>query len=414
MNRYITKISINKLFHLSGFEIPISDDTLPNLIITGRNGSGKTVLLNAVADFLDKIKDDRRMVFLSYQSQLDYYTKKEQIAPNPKDKMFAESQKEIYRQCIDELYGKISLEFNDIADLISSYKENKFIIAFYQADRKSNMIEPKNPAKPEYSITGEVRNTATDQFLNFLSDLKIQEALARNEGQDADADGIGKWFDDFEGLLRRIYQDEALSLEFNYRDYSFHICTEGKKFKFTEMSDGFAAILDIVADLILKMQTGSSPVRSYEKKGIVLIDEVETHLHLGLQKIVMPLLTQVFPNIQFIITTHSPFVLSSMNNAVAFDLEHREIIGDLTDYSYDSLAEGYFGVRTESDYAQMQLDTLETLLKEDVLSDSDKVAARQLIDNFEKVPESAAPLLVGQYRQLKMKFVNKVKEILGK
>lgn len=412
MNRYITKIRINRLFHLSGFEIPISDDAYPNLIITGKNGSGKTVLLNAVADFLDKIKDDTRMLFQSYQSMLDHFTKKEQTAKEFNDKVSARKDKEVYRHRIDELYGKTCLEFNDLADIISSYNEGKFIIAFYQADRKSKMVEPKNPTKPVYSITGDVKNTATDQFLNFLSDLKIQEALARNEGQNADADDIGRWFVDLEGLLKRIYQDENLSLEFNYKDYSFRICTGGKRFKFTEMSDGFAAVLDIVADLILKMQTGDSPVRVYEKRGIVLIDEVETHLHLGLQKIVMPLLTQVFPNIQFIITTHSPFILSSIDNAVAFDLEHREIIRDLTDYSYDSLAEGYFGVRTESDYAQMQLDTLETLLEKNALSDSDKVTARQLIMDFEKVPESAAPFLVGQYLQMKMKFANKVKEVL--
>lgn len=413
MNRYITKIRVNKLFHLGGFEIPVADDAFPHLIITGRNGSGKTVLLNAVADFLDKIKDDKRMLFLSYESQLDYYAKKEQTAKEPDDKMSAQTSKETYMHRIDELYGKVCLEFNDVADIISSYNKNNLIIAFYQADRKSNMVEPKNPTKPVYSTTGGIKKTATNQFLNFLSDLKIQEALARNEGQDKDADGIAGWFEDFEKLLSRIYQDENLKLEFNYKDYSFRICTEGKRFKFTEMSDGFAAVLDIVADLILKMQSGDSPVRAYEKRGIVLIDEVETHLHLGLQKIVMPLLTQVFPNVQFVITTHSPFVLSSMDNAVAFDLEHREVIGDLTDYSYDSLAEGYFGVRTESDYAQMQMDMLEGLLRKDVLSDSERVAVRQLMADFEKVPESASPMLVGQFRQMKMRFADRVKDVLG-
>lgn len=46
MNRYITKICVNRLFHLGGFEIPVADDAFPHLIITGRSGSGKTVLLN--------------------------------------------------------------------------------------------------------------------------------------------------------------------------------------------------------------------------------------------------------------------------------------------------------------------------------------------------------------------------------
>lgn len=178
------------------------------------------------------------------------------------------------------------------------------------------------------------------------------------------------------------------------------------------MSDGFAATLDIVADLILKMQNGDSPVRVYEKKGIVLIDEIETHLHLELQKAIMPLLTKVFPNIQFIVTTHSPFVLSSMNDAVAFDLEHRDIINDLTDYSYESLAEGYFGVRTDSSYAEMQLDRLEVLLSQSApLSASDAAAAKHILQDFNKIPESMSPLLVGRYGQLKVKFADKIKSL---
>lgn len=78
-----------------------------------------------------------------------------------------------------------------------------------------------------------------------------------------------------------------------------------------------------------------------KKEGIVLIDEIETHLHLGMQKIILPLLTTMFPNIQFIVTTHSPFILNSLRDAIAYDLENREQISDLTDYSYEALAEGY-------------------------------------------------------------------------
>lgn len=79
---------------------------------------------------------------------------------------------------------------------------------------------------------------------------------------------------------------------------------------------------------------------------IVLIDEIETHLYLELQKQILPLLASFFPNVQFIVSTHSPFVLSSLKNSVAFDLE--KAIADLTDYSYSTLVEGYFGVSLDS------------------------------------------------------------------
>lgn len=76
----------------------------------------------------------------------------------------------------------------------------------------------------------------------------------------------------------------------------------------------------------------------------MLIDEVETHLHLELQKNIMPLLTMVFPNIQFIVTSHSPFVLNSMGNMVIYNLENHLLVeSGLDNIPYDGIVEGYFG-----------------------------------------------------------------------
>ena len=62
MSRYINRIHINKLFHLNNLNITIEDENTPHLLITGKNGSGKTVLLNAIAEFLDNIKDSRMII----------------------------------------------------------------------------------------------------------------------------------------------------------------------------------------------------------------------------------------------------------------------------------------------------------------------------------------------------------------
>lgn len=378
MNYFIKNIHINKLFHLENIDIPIADEKYPHLIITGKNGSGKTVLLNAIVDY--------------------FRFNKQRFLPDPNYSVIIEFVKH---------YGEKPYKFfNNNLDV------KDFVVAYYSADRKVKMSEPKYPTKPVFRYKS-IEDSASSQFLNFLSDLKIQEALARNEKQIQDADEINAWFVDFEKLLQQIFQDEALKLEFNYKNYSFKICTEGKKFKFTELSDGFAAALDIVADLILKMQDKDSLTRAYEKEGIVLIDEIETHLHLGLQKIIMPLLTKVFPNIQFIVTTHSPFVLSSMPNAVAFDLEHQKPIEDLTDYSYSALAEGYFGVRSESSSVRMRLDELKDLLSKDSLSSSEQMSIRLLVEDFDKIPEAVSPSIVGEYLQMRVKYADKIKPILA-
>lgn len=416
MNYYIKKIHINELFHLRNIDIPIANEKTPHLIITGKNGSGKTVLLNAIADFLDNIKNDTTLEFTKVGEKYDQVRKalSDSDVSNDEYKLMDIKNSFIsYTQYIRQIYGKVKLDFLNIAALINDYRKGDFIIAFYEAARKVKMVEPNNPTKPVLANHAPIRKTSTDQFLNFLSDLKIQEALARNENQINDADEINKWFVDFTGILHQIFQDNDLCLKFNYKDYSFHILSHGKKFKFTELSDGYAAILDIVVDLILKMQSKNSLTRAYKKKGIVLIDEVETHLHLEMQKMIMPILTKVFPNIQFIVTTHSPFVLNSLENAVAYDLEHQEVISDLPQYSYEALAEGYFGVSSESGYMKMQLEKLANLLQKGKLTDSDKYEIRLLIADLDKVPESVSPNIVGDYFAIKTKYASVIKSVLA-
>lgn len=371
MSRYIKNIHINKVRHLRDINIPLEKEDYPHLMITGKNGSGKTSLLNAIANHIERIA------------------------------------KNIYKKF--ENLGEVTVTFEDIDSLIRRHQEGNFILAFYEAHRTIKKLkEPKTPTKPTLRRKSKIKDRLTGQFLNFLSDLKIQEALARNEKLDAEANQINKWFVNFEQLLGKIFQEKALKLAFNYKDYSFKILTPGKEFKFTELSDGFAAVLDIVVDLILKMQHKNQLIRVYECEGIVLVDEIETHLHLELQKVIMPLLTEIFPNIQFIVTTHSPFVLSSLSNAVAFDLEHQEIIEDLTEYSYESLAEGYFGVKTASSYMGMQLDRLEELLKKEMLPLSEKTELKDLICDFDKIPEVVSPKIIGRYLQLKNQHFAKI------
>ncbi|MBP3472223.1 MAG: ATP-binding protein [Paraprevotella sp.] len=382
MARYITNIHVNKLFHLSDFDIQVADDNAPHLILTGKNGSGKTITLNAIADFLDNVKEDTNLIYQDYPKWM-------------------------------KVLNNVNIEFSNGYSFIHDYQEGNFIIAFYQAARKTAILEPQSPMRPELKEKFPSRTLMTNQLLFFLSDLKIQEALARNEQQVAEADKIKDWFESFENVLKGFFEDKDLKLRFNYRDYTFHIETQGKSFKFTELSDGFSAIIDIIADLILKMQKKDTLVMDYLKPGIVLIDEIETHLHLQLQKIVLPLLTKLFPNIQFIVTTHSPFVLSSLPNVTAFDMEHRETIVNLSDYSYQALTEGYFGVSSDSDYIKARLEQLRELLAKEQLTDEETETTKQIIADFRNMPEAASPAITGRFNGLLVDYSKKIRNILG-
>ena len=407
MSRYIKNIHIKQVRHLRDINIPLDKEDYPHLMITGKNGSGKTSLLNAIANHIERIANDNYKSFESYERQIEYFEK--QLKDNSKNILSIEKNLEYWKSQYELFFGEVIVAFEDVDNLIRKYQDGNFIIAFYEAHRTiKNLQEPKNPTKPKLQDKWEIKQTSTQEFLKFLADLKIQEALARNEKLERDANQIREWFVNFEELLGEIFQDKGLQLHFNYKDYSFKILTKGKEFKFTELSDGFAAVLDIIVDLILKMQHKNQLTRAYECEGIVLVDEIETHLHLELQKVIMPLLTKIFPHIQFIVTTHSPFVLSSLSNAVAFDLEHQEIIEDLTEYSYESLAEGYFGVKTASSYMGMHLGRLEELLKKEVLSLSEKTELKDLICDFDKIPEVVSPKIIGRYLQLKNQHFAKI------
>lgn len=407
MSRYIKNIHIKQVQHLKDINIPLEKEDYPHLMITGKNGSGKTSLLNAIANHIERIANDRYKYFEEYKSKIEYF--ENELKENSQNTLSIEQQLQYYKNQYEFFFSEVTVAFEDVDNLIRKYQDGNFIIAFYEAHRTiKNLQEPINPTKPKLQDKWEIKQTSTQEFLKFLADLKVQEALARNEKLEKDANQIREWFVNFERLLGEIFQDKDLQLYFNYKDYSFKILTKGKEFKFTELSDGFAAVLDIVVDLILKMQHKNQLTRAYECEGIVLVDEIETHLHLELQKVIMPLLTEIFPNIQFIVTTHSPFVLSSLSNAVAFDLEHQEIIEDLTEYSYESLAEGYFGVKTASSYMGMQLGRLEELLKKEMLSLSEKTELKDLICDFDKIPEVVSPKIIGRYLQLKNQHFAKI------
>ena len=240
-------------------------------------------------------------------------------------------------------------------------------------------------------------------FLKFLVDLKTQEVFARNANDNIQANDIKDWFINFERLLCDIFEGSDVRLKFNYKNYSFTINQDGREFGFNQLADGYSAIIDIIADLILKMQNPDSLTRAYEKEGIVLIDEIETHLHLELQRLILPMLTRVFPNIQFIVTTHSPFVLSSIENAVAFDLEKKERLEDLTEYSYEALAEGYFKVKTESNFLQAKLDRFKELAEKSSRDSAENAEFESLDKEFQTLDETLAPQhVIGSYRQIKL------------
>tara|TARA_R110000823_G_C15905063_1_gene497273 strand:+ start:304 stop:1623 length:1320 start_codon:yes stop_codon:yes gene_type:complete len=94
-----------------------------------------------------------------------------------------------------------------------------------------------------------------------------------------------------------------------------------KEIRLDGMSAGQKAIVTLIADIAYNLSIANNfkeHKKFLEAGGIVLIDEIETHLHPKWQREIVNILTQVFPNIQFFIATHSPQVISSVKSENIF------------------------------------------------------------------------------------------------
>ncbi|ETS32953.1 putative ATP-binding protein involved in virulence [Photorhabdus khanii NC19] len=97
-----------------------------------------------------------------------------------------------------------------------------------------------------------------------------------------------------------------------------------------QLSDGQRVFLALVADLARRMIMLNPLLKNpLEGRGIVLIDEIELHLHPKWQQEVITILRTVFPNIQFVITTHSPIVLSTTETRCIREFRENSESGEL-------------------------------------------------------------------------------------
>lgn len=401
----IASIHVNRVRALSNMDIPVGGGGhLGHLILTGRNGSGKTSLLQSMWRHICLLSDDRNLNHLSYRKHLLYFeNQRESAIHKGNEKEAAQADVHIARlnRNIETLWGEVDIGFRNAETLPALVGNRAFLLAYYSDNRMSSFKAPKNPEKPDLNFN--IKDNKVDQFLRFLVDLKVQRALAAEEGKHDAVDEINKWFEAFTQILRRIFRDDSLNLDFNYTNYEFTIRTQSASFPFTGLSAGYSAVLDIVADMMLKMQQKDKIVRTFEMPGIVLIDEVETHLHLELQKEILHLLTSIFPNVQFVVSTHSPFVVSSVKNSTIFDLERRERVEDLTEYSYGSLMEGFFGVDSESGELKRRVEMFARLVAKVNRTADDEQEIERLRGELSSLPEWTAPALKARFNELNLK-----------
>ena len=448
---FIEKVIIKDVRDIRNLEIPLDNSKRKHLIITGKNGCGKTSTLLEINNLLNKlinngfktieqsllhIKSYEKNIesykknIKNYKKQIDFQLKqKEQLnqSSNLNTQLFqienniksyntnivnAEKQIRSFRNNIINFqkkidnFSKVDLTFSNSTKVYENIVNGTFILASFKAKRENKQTVPQTPTKQTFQTKYDTDFELNKTFLQYMLNLKTTQAFAQIRNDNLKVKEIAKWFDNFENSLKTIFDKAELEFVFYDKEFKFKIEYEGKSFGLNELSDGYSSLLAILTELILRME--AHKVKAYDMQGVVLIDEIETHLHVDLQKKILPFLVSFFPRIQFIVTTHSPFVLSSLSNAVICDLEKRLVTEDLSSYSYDALIESYFDSDKYSQELKDKIEIFEKLADRDDLSDNEKDEYYKLKKYFDTVPTFMSDELAVKLNEIKLRNMFKV------
>ena len=297
-----------------------------NLIITGGNGSGKTSFLRSAYEKTVLLIVKKKQADLPNLKRnlkiLEQVLDKSTKGTTQYDKA-ATSIKRVQSEIYDIDNG-LRLIIPDNIDFSVKYDDRQAVVLYFEDKRLSEITQAKTAQGLQTEIE-ENRKAAYNQNVGnnleqHLLNLKTRRSLAITEDNDqALANTIDTWFNEFEKNLKHLFEDDSVQLIFNPDNNKFSIQQNDKPlYTFQTLSAGYRAIFDVYADLLMRTKYFSISPTALE--GVVFIDEIDSHLHISLQRLILPFFTESFPKVQFIVTTHSPFVLMSKRNTTVFDL----------------------------------------------------------------------------------------------
>ncbi len=403
---FITNIFVENSRYIKDLEIPLSSEHRQHLILTGKNGSGKTSLLLELNKFLSQIDNG------NYQSWTSQINNKKRFEDNLRNPNLTHDQRLNFERQIKNIdnwflrFGGTKIKFSSTENTIfEKCQKGEFLLAYFDAKRHTNLNIPQGINKINLQKKYHLNDKASTNFIQYIVNLKADRSFARDDNEKEIVDKIDKWFERLENRLKQIFDVDDLKLHFDRKSYNFDIIVDGGlPFSFNTLSDGYSAIISIVTELLLRME--AHDVKSYDLEGIVIIDEIETHLHVDLQKKILPFLTDFFPKIQFIVTTHSPFVLSSLSNATICDLETKVATKDLSAYSYDALIESYFKSDKYSDELKRKIEEFEILIAKSDKSIEENIQLKELRNYFAHSPKYLSNELLVKLQQIELNELN--------
>jgi len=313
-------------------------------VIIGVNGSGKTTILDCIAKtlsiFLHKLYQKKYGESIQLKDYFDVYDIKNSsfqidIATclsygeqeiNIEFSFEKEYQSEaILHPVIDELMDKIHqrIQFQQPINLplFAYYPAVKAPLDFIDFSFKGN-----NLATNIIEAYGDVLSKKYFDFNSFFSWYIWQENIEKQTGE-------SKILESVRNAIYSILSDDNAKFDnlsinwINQPAGEMIIDKNGISLNINQLSSGEKLLLVLVADMVRRLAfLNPHRLNPLEGYGIVLIDEIELHLHPQWQRVIIPQLQKTFPGCQFIVTTHSPLVLSNVEREDVFILEDFKIV----------------------------------------------------------------------------------------
>ncbi len=321
-------ITIHNFRGIEDLEIPFDGRTT---ILFGVNGVGKTTILRAIdliyANIIAKVTASKKLAELAYDD-ISYGKSFAMIDAvfSFDDGLEVKYGRSIYRAG-GRKHKKEELNF-----LIEEF-ENRYIVKGYD-DGEGNWIEAEDTKNMPVFVNYGVNR----QVINVLVSVSAKEQFTKLSAFDKSIDSkidfksLFRWFRNQEDLenqekVRRQadYTDRSLSavkkamlamldgfedIHIDRHPLAMKAMKDGKYLKINQLSDGEKCTIALFGDLARRMALANPQLNNpLEGTGVVLIDELDLHMHTSWQRKVAKVLKDVFPNVQFIVTTHSPQIL---------------------------------------------------------------------------------------------------------
>jgi predicted ATP-dependent endonuclease of OLD family len=285
----------------------------PVIIITGENGTGKSVIIDAVRTlFLGLLGQIERDI----TSSTDFYIGMKIEMPD------GERLDVVCNSRTDD--GRLqtnNFPFNALfASTPSSYKSN-FVVNYWSSKLSNDSFNISNIETPitENFLSGSLSGIHTNvevtkliAFFDYLSDSK--DPLEKAVGM--------KMFEMISLIINTSLAEGTLS-HISRTKLQPIISVRNREISLDKLSSGNLYLIQRLIYLLKQMYSVcinyNIPINEIQNtKGMLLIDEAENHLHPKWQKIFLRRISELFPNLQLIVTTHSPFIVSSIENSRVF------------------------------------------------------------------------------------------------